>query len=49
MPKSDFSIYKTLTQAQYRVKTVTALSNDEQTDVRSTVSKFIDLFKGEHL
>jgi len=49
MPKSDFSIYKTLTQAEYRDRTVTALSNDEQTDVRATVTKFIELFKGAHL
>jgi|TARA_B100002019_G_scaffold124196_2_gene106891 hypothetical protein len=42
-------IYKTIAQADYETRNASALSNDEQTDVRNTVSKFIELFKAEHL
>ena len=41
--------YKTIAQADYETRNASALSNDEQTDVRNTVSKFIELFKAEHL
>ena len=42
-------IYKTIAQADYETRNASALSNDEQTDVRNTVSKFIEMFKAEHL
>ena len=42
-------IYKTISKADYDNRNATALSAEEQTDVRNTVSKFIELFKAEHL
>ncbi len=42
-------IYKTISQADYENRNAAALSAEEQTDVRNTVSKFIELFKAEHL
>ena len=42
-------IYKTISQADYGNRNATALTADEQTDVRATVTKFIELFKAEHL
>lgn len=42
-------IYKTISKANYESRNTTALTSDEQTDVRNTVSKFIELFKAEHL
>jgi len=43
------NIYKTISQADYGTRNATALTADEQTDVRDTVSKFIELFKAAHL
>ena len=42
-------IYKTISLADYGNRNATALTDDEQTDVRATVTKFIELFKAEHL
>lgn len=40
--------YKTVSLADWSARTATALSAEEQTDVRATVSKFVELFKAEH-
>jgi hypothetical protein len=42
-------IYKTISLADYGNRNATPLTADEQTDVRATVTKFIELFKAEHL
>jgi hypothetical protein len=41
-------VYKTVSYADWNSRTATALTAEQQTDVRSTVSKFIELFKAEH-
>jgi len=43
------TVYKQLTQAEYESRTTNALTADERTEVRGLVSKFIELFKAEHL
>jgi len=43
------NIYKVISEADYADRNAVALTAEEQTDVRSTVTKFIELFKEAHL
>jgi hypothetical protein len=43
------TVYKQLTQAEYESRTTNALTADERTEVRSIVSRFVELFKAAHL
>jgi len=43
------TVYKQLTQAEYESRTVNALTAEERTEVRSTISRFVELFKAAHL
>lgn len=43
------NIYKVISEADYADRNAVALTAEEQTDVRATVTKFIELFKDAHL
>jgi len=43
------TLYKKLPLSTARQRTTAGLTAEEQTSVNSTVSKFFDLFKQEHL
>jgi hypothetical protein len=43
------TVYKQITQVEYENRTANALTAEEKTEVRGIVSKFIELFKAEHL
>lgn len=43
------TVYKQLTQAEYESRTTNALTADERTEVRTIISRFVELFKAAHL
>lgn len=43
------NIYKVIPQEDYANRNAVSLTAEEQTDVRATVTKFIELFKEAHL
>jgi len=43
------NIYKVISQEDYADRNAVSLTADEQTDVRATVTKFVELFKEAHL
>lgn len=46
--KDNLNIYTTISYSDWNDRTATALSGAEQTEVRGTITKFIELFKAEH-
>tara|TARA_E500000331_G_C17230323_1_gene702314 strand:+ start:554 stop:691 length:138 start_codon:yes stop_codon:yes gene_type:complete len=41
--------YKSVSIADWKNRSAEAMTSDQVTDVRATVTKFIELFKAEHL